>query len=287
MEYSNDELLAIYNCYILSGRNVKFAQDLFRNQFPNHRPPNQQTFECIHRNLCATGTLRGTQNISENLNLHQRSRVNLCNWLMAQHRTYTNFVQNILFTDEKEFKGDGIRHGFSLNIWAGVMGNMLIGPQFLPTRLNGQQYLDLLKEILPSVLNDIPIERRQNMWFMHDGAPPHVTNRVQETLNRAEYFPRRWIGKGSEIPWPSNSPDLNPMDFYVWNTIKNYQNEIESLRTVQTIEEYQQQFCDAFEKFRSDENNFRQIEMLTDIRIQGCIRMNGGDFKSLIRPILR
>lgn len=290
MEYSNDELLSLYNCYILSCRNSEFAQRLYHNQYPGHRIPNQQEFENVHRNLCETGTLRGIRNLSEE-NLHTKLRLDFCMWLVSQHRTDANFAQNILFTDEKEFKGDGICHSFSLNIWAGVMGNILIGPIFLPTRLNGHQYCDFLKENLPIALRDIPIERRQSMWFMHDGATPHATNRVQELLNSADYFPRRWIGKGGEIPWPANSPDLNPMDFYVWKTINNYidedQNRIESLRTIQTSTDYMQQIYDAFDRFRSDENNFRQIEMMTDIRIQGCILENGGDFKSLIRRILR
>lgn len=278
MEYSNDDLLQIYNCYISSGRRTEFAQLLYRIQFPDRPTPNREIFETVNRNLSETGTLRGTQPSN------RQQRLNFCNWLVSQHRTYANFIQHILFTDEQEFKGDGIHHSYSINIWAGVMGNRLFGPFILPTRLNGQQYLDFLRDNLPVLLRDI---QRQNMWFMHDGAPPHATDRVRELLNSDEYFPQRWIGRGGYIEWPSNSADLNPMDFYVWKTIAQYQHRIESSRRVHSLHEYQQQFSEAFQRFRDDDNNFETIGMMTDIRIQLCTQQQGGDFRSLIRLILR
>ena len=32
---------------------------------------------------------------------------------------------------------------------------------------------------------------------------------------------RSWqIGRGEPIPWPPRSPDLNPLDFYLWGHLK-------------------------------------------------------------------
>ena len=54
---------------------------------------------------------------------------------------------------------------------------------------------------------------------MQDGAPPHFSCFVTDVLN--ERFPDAWIGRGGPIPWLSRSPDLSPLDFFLWGYIKN------------------------------------------------------------------
>jgi hypothetical protein len=60
-------------------------------------------------------------------------------------------------------------------------------------------------------------------------APPHFGAIVRTALD--ERFPGRWIGRGGPINWPPRSPDLTPMDFFVWGYIKVivYSEEVESL----------------------------------------------------------
>ena len=55
--------------------------------------------------------------------------------------------------------------------------------------------------------------------FMQDGAPPHFSCFVTDVLN--ERFPDARIGRGGPIPWPPRSPDLSPLDFFLWGYIKN------------------------------------------------------------------
>jgi hypothetical protein len=55
--------------------------------------------------------------------------------------------------------------------------------------------------------------------FQHDGAPPHYWTPVTEFLN--QHFARRWIGRGGPIPWPPRSPDLTPLDFFLWGYVKD------------------------------------------------------------------
>jgi hypothetical protein len=33
-------------------------------------------------------------------------------------------------------------------------------------------------------------------------------------------FPSRWIGRATPIAWPTSSPDLTPMDFFLWGLVK-------------------------------------------------------------------
>ena len=55
---------------------------------------------------------------------------------------------------------------------------------------------------------------------MQDGAPPHFPVAVRNHLN--ELFPHRWIGRDSEFSWPPRSPDMNPLDYYLWGDMKDF-----------------------------------------------------------------
>lgn len=92
------------------------------------------------------------------------------------------------------------QHQFSINVWAGIVENNIIIYLF-PHRLNGIVYLNFLREILPGLLENVPLAVLQNMWYQHDGAPAHFTLDVRNYLNQV--FPNRWIGCGGPIDWPS------------------------------------------------------------------------------------
>ncbi|GBN14579.1 hypothetical protein AVEN_73596-1 [Araneus ventricosus] len=46
---------------------------------------------------------------------------------------------------------------WSLNVWAGILGDRLLGPYLLPKRLSGQSYLVFLNKVLTEFLDDIPL----------------------------------------------------------------------------------------------------------------------------------
>ena len=35
------------------------------------------------------------------------------------------------------------------------------------------------------------------------------------------YFPNRWIGRDGPHAWPPRSPDLTPLDFFLWGYVKD------------------------------------------------------------------
>lgn len=72
---------------------------------------------------------------------------------------------------------------FSINVWAGVIGDKILGPVFLLPRLNGENYLQFLEEELPRILEDLPLGVRNRMFFMHDGAPVHYWIILREHLD--------------------------------------------------------------------------------------------------------
>jgi len=69
----------------------------------------------------------------------------------------------------------GSQYKFSINIWCGLVGNTLLGPHKLPARLNGQGFLHFIMYNLPVLLENVPLEVQETMWFMLDGAPAHHT----------------------------------------------------------------------------------------------------------------
>lgn len=62
---------------------------------------------------------------------------------------------------------------------------------------------------------------KSRMWFMHDGAPPYLSVTAGAFWN--EQFGNKWTGKGAQQPcqpWPPTSPDLNPIDFFLYRAFQ-------------------------------------------------------------------
>ena len=34
-------------------------------------------------------------------------------------------------------------------------------------------------------------------------------------------FPERWIGRDGPTPWPPRSPDITPLDYFLWGYVKD------------------------------------------------------------------
>lgn len=224
-------------------------------------------------------------------------RVRFSEWLLEQTMNHENFINQILITDETTFTRNGtmnfrnthvwafenphairrtnFQHKFSINIWAGIVNGILIGPFILPDRMDGMQYLNFLQNDLPELLEEVPLNIRQNMWFLHDGAPPHYRLEVRNYLNYA--FPHRWIGRNGPIAWPPRSPDLNACDFYLWGHMKQlvYTSEIH------TVEELRDRIFNAA-------NQIRQQQGLLSCgnswirRSKLCIANNSNNFEHLL-----
>lgn len=208
-----------------------------------------------------------------------------------------HFLSQILWTDEATFNSDGrvnvhnmhywaaenphwlveVQHQgrWSLNVWCGILGGNIIGPYFFHQPLNGNAFLEFLVSQLPNLLEDVPLDLRQNMFLQLDGCPAHFAVNVREHLNAA--FPQRWIGRGSLFPWPPRSPDLTCLDFYLWGRLK----EIVYLTQPTTKQ-------DMENRIRSAVHQLPRVEIeaavrSTQDRLQHCIERNGQQFEHLRR----
>jgi hypothetical protein len=140
-------------------------------------------------------------------------RLQFCEIIEKKKNIVPNFVNKIVFSDEATYclNGKVNRHNCriwsrhnphwmrevytqwpqKINVWAGVINSLLIGPFFIQGTLNGGRYLDLLRDnIVPAIAalfsNLLPSE---DIWFQQDGAPPHFTQAVRHYLDTV--FPQR------------------------------------------------------------------------------------------------
>ena len=113
-----------------------------------------------------------------------------------------------------------------MNVWCSVLGNKLIRSFVFDNNLTGNAYEVFLQNELPSLLEDIPLMIQSQMYFQHDGAPPHYTRHMRDYVN--ESFPNRWLGRGGPVAWPPRSPDLTPLDYYLCGHMKTLVYETSS-----------------------------------------------------------
>ena len=87
----------------------------------------------------------------------------------------------------------------------------------------------------------------------------------------------RWIGRGGPVPWPPRSPDLNPLDFFLWGYLKT-----EVYRTeVQDIDELRERITAAAYnlRLRQEGGTFELVRRNWIRRAQVCLQVNGENFE--------
>lgn len=105
--------------------------------------------------------------------------------------------------------------------WAGKTKIHFIDTE--KTKVNSECYIKLLREnLLPDCRRLYPGD---NYIFQQDGAPSHTSKVSQEYLEEAT---PEFIEKND---WPPQSPDCNPMDYAIWDSLKEkvYQGQREKL----------------------------------------------------------
>jgi hypothetical protein len=96
---------------------------------------------------------------------------------------------------------------------AGIAGDRLLEPYFLPPRLTGAVYRDFVQNAFPVLLQDVYLHIMIYLRFTHEGAPPHFLIAFRAFLNKV--YTQQWLGRGGPTAWPVRCPDLNSLDFYL------------------------------------------------------------------------
>lgn len=134
-----------------------------------------------------------------------------------------------------------------------------------------------LDELLPRYLaRDAPNVVRRRLWFQQDGAPAHWAVNVRHLLDRQ--YPDRWIGRDGPIPWPPRSPDLNPLDFFLWGHFKDqmYTDNVPGDR-----EELRRRLHMARRTVTPE--MLQRVRLNLIRRAECCIEQGGGHFEQLLR----
>lgn len=246
----------------------------------------------LHKNSFKPYKIHLVQELSED---DYDRRVEFCEIMMGNLDRNTIVLNNIVFSDEATFMLNGnvnrhncrywssvnphwmreqhTQHPEKLNVWLGILGGQFIGPFFIDGNLNANEYYRLLEQqIVPAIR--LASDNFDHVWFQQDGAPPHYGRNVRAFLNGM--FPNRWIGRRGEIEWPARSPDLSPLDYFVWGHIKDtvYKSKpqnIDDLRNkiVQVIHSVPQEFiADAVSLFYT--------------RLAHCQTVQGEQFEHLL-----
>jgi hypothetical protein len=94
---------------------------------------------------------------------------------------------------------------------------------------------------------------------------------VQGILN--QIYPNRWIGRRGLRHWPARSPDLNPLDFFLWGHVKN----VIYNRPMHKEEDLRNRLQEAFGTITAE-----MVRACKLRRAQLCLEMNGGHFEHLL-----
>ncbi|GFV42596.1 uncharacterized protein TNCV_1316011 [Trichonephila clavipes] len=231
-------MILVYGATDCNGR---AAQRLYAERHPVRWTPAHTMFSRLHQQLCETGSFQKT---ARNRDWTARTELNEEIVLdMVETTPSLSTRASVLFTVGASFSREGIfnthnshswaaanphvtrtraeQDRFLVNIWAGILGDHLIGPYILPDRLTGPRYLIFLEQVLPELLDSAHVTAvtRTSMWFQQDGAPAHFSISVRNHLNAT--CGERWIGRGGTVHWPPRSPDLSCLDYFYWGQMKS------------------------------------------------------------------
>jgi hypothetical protein len=224
-------------------------------------------------------------------------RVDFSNWLLAAVDDDPHFLSKILWTDEAQFSRDGVvnihnmhywadenprwlrqtahQEQWRTNVWCGILGDRIVGPVFYDGTLNRQRYRDLiLNGIVTTIVDNMPLQAYRETWYQHDGAPPHFAIISRQWLD--DVFPGRWIGRGGPVAWPPRSPDLTPLDFFLWGHIKTVVYE----RPTTTLLDLQERISVACREIQPD--TFARVRQAIQHRTQLCIGSEGRHVEHLL-----
>jgi len=170
-------------------------------------------------------------------------RNDMCEWFIEKFLTNEHFAHSIWFSDEAHFTLSGAinskntvywgksrppfvnqrpLHDKKCTAWMALSSHGLIGPFFFEdgegntVTVTAERYVKVMTKFWSALQRKRPNNRD---WFMQDGAPPHTANLSLNWLQ--DHFGNRVISKKADHAWSPHSPDLNPLDYYLWGHLKS------------------------------------------------------------------
>ncbi|KAJ4440493.1 hypothetical protein ANN_08634 [Periplaneta americana] len=138
-------------------------------------------------------------------------------------------------------------------------------PHVMANRLKRENYRDFLGNTLHVLLEKVPLAVHTRIWFQHDGAPAHFSLAVRQ--QQTATFGDRCIGYQGPVPWPARSPDLNPLDFFLWEHLKT----LVYATPVDQVNDFLPRIVDACNTIRITTGIFNMLQSMFR-RCQYCLQ---------------
>lgn len=95
-----------------------------------------------------------------------------------------------------------------------ILNDILIGPYFLPNRLNVDKFFNFIRFDFSGLLDNVSLVLKLNSEFQLDDISAHYVKCPSQWLNRH-------FGRTMDQPWwayiaAARSPDQTPLDFFAW-----------------------------------------------------------------------
>ncbi|KAG1442998.1 hypothetical protein G6F55_012800 [Rhizopus delemar] len=116
-----------------------------------------------------------------------------------QHWTVDDW-KRIIFSDETK---QTVKHeGGNIMVWSCLTWKSIGWIADVGHRMNSEGYLEVLKDDLLKTMEIYGLDS-SNIVFQQDNDPKHISKIVKEWINQQPF---------EELEWPSQSPDLNPIE---------------------------------------------------------------------------
>lgn len=156
----------------------------------------------------------------------------------------------------------------SVMVWGAVSENGALPLVFVEkgVKINSTYYEhEILEKKLKNGASTLYPDK--NWTFQQDSAPAHASKRVQQ-----------WLGVNcpsfiNKDDWPPSSPDLNPLDFFVWGYLSEKVNE----KKCRTLDSFKRTIVKEWDKM--DQNMLRAACRSFPARLRKVIKAKGDRFE--------
>jgi hypothetical protein len=97
-------------------------------------------------------------------------------------------------------------------------------------------------------------------------------------MSSSNTYHYRWIGRGGPTAWPPRSPDLNPLDLYLWGHLET----LVYAAPVDNEEAFHHRIVDACHSIRNYPGFFERMRQSMMRRVEACIESHGGHFEHIL-----
>ncbi|XP_015787059.1 uncharacterized protein LOC107364242 isoform X1 [Tetranychus urticae] len=198
-------------------------------------------------------------------------RLSMANYLLESNKSATLKLDHVWFTGKVQFCLSGYTYRDTYRFWgtsspekvivnplddsvisvyAAICGKTLLGPYFIPNNIDALEYSNFLENEILIDIHELEMDTYEYA-FMLDVPDDLKGQEIYYTLT-GRFGDRILAEKCQQITdygndWPNFSPDLNPVDFFLWGYIKD---KIDEARP-ENIDALKNVIVEKFEEIRS------------------------------------